>query len=69
MDWNVLWWLLATLLVLAGLAGTILPALPGVPLVFAGLFVLAFMGVSLYVIFSQIEQRVAGWAMRKSEAF
>lgn len=39
-----------------------------VPLVFAGLFVLAFMGVSLYVIFSQIERRVAGWAMRKSEA-
>jgi uncharacterized protein YqgC (DUF456 family) len=36
-DWNILWWLLATLLVLAGLAGTILPALPGVPLVFAGL--------------------------------
>ena len=37
MDWDILWWLLATLLVLAGLAGTILPALPGVPLVFAGL--------------------------------
>lgn len=37
MDWSVLWWLLATLLVLAGLAGTILPALPGVPLVFVGL--------------------------------
>jgi len=36
-DWDILWWLLATLLVLAGLAGTILPALPGVPLVFAGL--------------------------------
>jgi uncharacterized protein YqgC (DUF456 family) len=36
-DWSILWWLLATLLVLAGLAGTILPALPGVPLVFAGL--------------------------------
>ncbi len=39
-----------------------------VPLVFAGLFVLAFMGVSLYVIFQQIEQRVAGWAMRKNDA-
>lgn len=39
-----------------------------VPLVFAGLFVLAFMGVSLYVIFLQIERRVAGWAMRKNDA-
>jgi len=38
-----------------------------VPLVFAGLFVLAMMGVSLYVIFAQIEQRVAGWAMRKGD--
>jgi len=38
-----------------------------VPLVFAGLFVLAFMGVSLYVIFLQIERRVAGWAMRKHD--
>ena len=36
-----------------------------VPLVFAGLFVLATMGVSLYVIFSLIERRVVGWAMRK----
>ena len=39
-----------------------------VPLVFAGLFVLAGLGVSLYVIFSLIERRVVGWAMRKSEA-
>jgi NitT/TauT family transport system permease protein len=40
-----------------------------VPLVFAGLFVLAGLGVSLYVIFSVIERRTVGWAMRKSEAF
>ena len=39
MDWTYLWWLLAGLLVIAGLAGTVLPALPGVPLVFAGLFI------------------------------
>jgi uncharacterized protein YqgC (DUF456 family) len=32
-------WPLAGVLVLAGLAGTILPVLPGVPLVFVGLFV------------------------------
>jgi NitT/TauT family transport system permease protein len=37
-----------------------------VPLVFSGLMVLAVMGVSLYAIFSLIERRMAGWAMRKS---
>lgn len=38
----LLWQLLAALLVLAGLAGTVLPALPGVPLVFAGLLLAAW---------------------------
>jgi len=38
-----------------------------VPLVFAGLLVLAVLGVGLYVIFSFIEVRVAGWALRKDE--
>jgi uncharacterized protein YqgC (DUF456 family) len=42
MDWTILWWLLAILIVVAGLAGTVVPALPGVPLVFAGLFVVAW---------------------------
>ena len=36
-----------------------------VPLVFAGLMVLAVMGVSLYAVFSLIERNVAAWAMRK----
>jgi NitT/TauT family transport system permease protein len=36
-----------------------------VPLVFAGLVILAAMGVGLYVIFSLIEMRVTGWARRK----
>jgi uncharacterized protein YqgC (DUF456 family) len=44
MDWTILWWLLAGLIVIAGLAGTVIPALPGVPLVFAGLFVAAWIG-------------------------
>jgi len=35
-------WLVAALLVLAGLAGAVLPALPGVPLVFGGLVVAAW---------------------------
>ncbi|HKC34092.1 MAG TPA: ABC transporter permease, partial [Xanthobacteraceae bacterium] len=36
-----------------------------VPLVFAGLMILAALGVALYVIFSFIEVRVTGWAHRK----
>jgi uncharacterized protein len=35
-------WLLAGALVLAGLAGAVLPALPGVPLVFGGLWLAAW---------------------------
>lgn len=38
-----------------------------VPLVFAGLLVLAVLGVALYVFFSLIERRVTGWAMRKGD--
>ena len=44
MDWTVLWWVLACLLVAAGLAGTVIPALPGVPLVLAGLILGAWIG-------------------------
>lgn len=42
MNLDVLWWILSVLLVVAGLAGTVVPALPGVPLVFAGLFLAAW---------------------------
>ena len=38
----MIWYLLAGLLILAGIAGTILPALPGVPLVFAGMLLAAW---------------------------
>lgn len=38
-----------------------------VPLVFAGLIILALLGVGLYVIFSFIEVRVTGWARRNDE--
>ena len=38
-----------------------------VPLVFAGLFILAIMGVALYAVFSFIEGRITGWAHRKDE--
>ena len=39
MDWQII---VAILLVVAGIAGTILPMLPGVPLVFAGLLLAAW---------------------------
>jgi NitT/TauT family transport system permease protein len=38
-----------------------------VPLVFAGLLIIAVLGVALYVIFSMIEVRVTGWASRNDE--
>lgn len=44
MSVEVLWWVLALLLVGVGLAGSVLPALPGVPLVFAGLLLAAWAG-------------------------
>jgi uncharacterized protein YqgC (DUF456 family) len=42
MDAQLLWYVIAGLLVVAGVAGTILPALPGVPLVFAGMVLAAW---------------------------
>ena len=44
MDIQALYYLIAAALVLLGLAGTILPAIPGVPLVFAGMLVAAWTG-------------------------
>jgi uncharacterized protein YqgC (DUF456 family) len=39
MEPNLWMWLAAVLLVVVGIAGTVLPALPGIPVVFAGLVV------------------------------
>ena len=36
-------WVLAVLLILIGLAGTVLPALPGVPIILVGLLLIAWM--------------------------
>jgi hypothetical protein len=44
MSVEVLWWVLALLLVVVGIAGSVLPALPGVPLVFLGLLLAAWAG-------------------------
>ncbi|MET0544315.1 MAG: ABC transporter permease [Variovorax sp.] len=38
-----------------------------VPMVFAGLFLLAAMGVALYAVSSLVEQRMTGWAQRKTD--
>jgi uncharacterized protein YqgC (DUF456 family) len=37
MDWTILWWILAALIVISGLVGVVLPILPGIPIMFAGL--------------------------------
>lgn len=42
-------WLLAALLIVAGFAGLILPALPGIPLIYAGLVLLAWSENFAYV--------------------
>jgi uncharacterized protein YqgC (DUF456 family) len=42
MDLHSLWYLVAAILVVVGLIGTVLPALPGVPLLFCGLLLAAW---------------------------
>src|SRR6185312_10516928 len=42
MDPHNLWYVLAAILILVGIIGTVLPALPGVPLVFAGMLLAAW---------------------------
>ncbi|HSD18271.1 MAG TPA: DUF456 domain-containing protein [Thermomonas sp.] len=44
MESNTLFYLLAIVLVMVGIAGTVLPALPGLPLVFAGMLLAAWAG-------------------------
>jgi uncharacterized protein len=44
MDFQAVYYILAGLLILVGIAGTVLPALPGLPLVFAGMLLAAWAG-------------------------
>jgi uncharacterized protein YqgC (DUF456 family) len=44
MDPTPIYYVLAGLLILAGIVGTVLPALPGLPLVFAGMLLAAWAG-------------------------
>ena len=57
MSMDVLWWLLSGLLIVLGLAGTVLPALPGTALVLAGIVLAAWIddfsrvgGITLIVV-------------------
>lgn len=44
MDLQALYYILAGVLILVGIAGTVLPALPGLPLVFTGMLLAAWAG-------------------------
>jgi uncharacterized protein YqgC (DUF456 family) len=43
-DLAVLWYVIAGVLIVIGLAGTVLPILPGVPIMYAGMFLAAWAG-------------------------
>lgn len=49
MSMSILLWVLAALLIVTGFAGLILPALPGIPLIYAGLVLLAWSEDFTYV--------------------
>jgi uncharacterized protein YqgC (DUF456 family) len=49
METNLVFWVLSLLLILIGLAGLVLPAIPGAPLLFAGLFLAAWAEDFAYV--------------------
>ena len=42
MDWTILWWILAGVIIITGLVGTIVPVLPGIPIILAGLVLAAW---------------------------
>lgn len=42
MDWTIFWWILAALIVISGLIGVVVPALPGIPIMLAGLVLAAW---------------------------
>jgi uncharacterized protein YqgC (DUF456 family) len=54
MDLQTLYYVLAIVLMVVGIAGTVLPALPGLPLVFAGMLLAAWAGDF---------EEVGGWTM------
>lgn len=54
MDWNILWYVIAGIIIAAGFVGSILPNLPGIPVMFGGMLLAAWVGhfqkIALWVI-------------------
>jgi uncharacterized protein YqgC (DUF456 family) len=44
MDWTILWYIIAGVIIVAGLIGSILPNLPGIPVMFGGMLLAAWVG-------------------------
>jgi uncharacterized protein YqgC (DUF456 family) len=44
MDWNILWYVIAGIIIAAGFVGSILPNLPGIPVMFGGMLLAAWLG-------------------------
>lgn len=44
MDWTILWYVIAGILIVAGLIAAILPNLPGIPVMFGGMLLAAWAG-------------------------
>jgi uncharacterized protein YqgC (DUF456 family) len=44
MDWNILWYVIAGIVIAAGFVGSILPNLPGIPVMFGGMLLAAWLG-------------------------
>jgi len=44
MDWTLLWYVIAGIIITAGFVGSILPNLPGIPVMFGGMLLAAWGG-------------------------
>jgi len=44
MDWNILWYAIAGIIIAAGFVASILPNLPGIPMMFGGMLLAAWAG-------------------------
>jgi uncharacterized protein YqgC (DUF456 family) len=44
MDWNILWYIIAGIIIVAGFIASILPNLPGIPVMFGGMLLAAWVG-------------------------
>jgi len=44
MDWNILWYVIAGIIIAAGFVASILPNLPGIPVMFGGMLLTAWVG-------------------------